>query len=130
MIYRQTINVERIVLSPLDDTKSRRFVELVKFGDIATFGVLLDDGENERFWEFEMLEPSDYERVKMNVFDAIFECDTMNELREALDAIFEDGFEDILIKDGEEDDDYEYEYDDEDDEECDGDCCRCSKYNP
>lgn len=122
MIYRQTINVERIVLSPLDDTNSRRFVELIKFGDIATFGVLLDDSENERFWEFEMLEPSDYERVKMNVFDAIFECDTMYELREALDAIFEDGFEDILIKDEDEDEDY--------DDECDGDCCRCSKYNP
>lgn len=122
MIYRNTINIERISLSPLDNINSTQFVELVKFGDVATFGVLA----NECFWEFDMSEPSDYERVKMNIYDAIFECDTMDELCEALNAIFEDGFATILI----DDEDNENDWVDNDDYEEDGelpecDCCRC-----
>lgn len=109
MIYRQTINIERIALSPLNDTNSTNCVELVKFGDTATFGVFAD----EYFWEFDMSEPSDYERVKMNIYDAIFECDTMKELCEALNAIFEDGFSEILLYD---DDEEEFEDEYEDDE--------------
>lgn len=119
MIYRNTINIERISLSPLDNINSTQFVELIKFGDVATFGVLA----NECYWEFDMSEPSDYERVKMNIYDAIFECDTMNELCEALNAIFEDGFATILI----DDEDNENDLVDDDDDgglpEC--DCYRC-----
>ena len=139
MIYRNTINIERISLSPLDNINSTQFVELVKFGDVATFGVLA----NECFWEFDMSEPSDYERVKMNIYDAIFECDTMDELCEALNAIFEDGFATILVSDEndcEEDDEFYDEEDDaeewEDDKDVDDDdndspycgCLNCRKY--
>ena len=106
MIYRQTINIERIAFSPLNDTNSTNCVELVKFGDTATFGVSMNNDEYEWYWEFDMSEPSDYERVKMNMYDAIFGCDTMEELGEALDAIFEDGFGEILIyEEGKNDDD-------------------------
>ena len=106
MIYRQTINIERIEFSPLNDTNSTNCVELVKFGDTATFSVSMNNDEYEWYWEFDMSEPSDYERVKMNMYDAIFGCDTMEELGEALDAIFEDGFGEILIyEEGKNDDD-------------------------
>ena len=99
MIYCQTINVERIAVHPMDDMGNTQYVELIKYGDIPMFAVYVDDGEEEWYWEFEMSTPSDYERVKMNIFDAIFECDTMLELAEALDDIFEDGFATILIDD-------------------------------
>ena len=136
MIYRQTINVERIVLSPLDNPNSRQFLEFVKHGDEPKFAVFMKDSEGEWFWEFDMSEPSDYERVKMNTYDAIFGCDTMDELGEALDAIYEEGFEEILI-DGDDDCDCDYEYDEEDefdddeeeyDEEIDEDeCANCNR---
>lgn len=115
MIYRQTIHVERIALSPLDDVNSTQFLELIKYGDAAVFGVLV----GECYWEFDMSEPSDYERVKMNIYDAIFECDTMDELCEALNAIFEEEFASILIDDEyevEDDEDEDFDWEDEDDE--------------
>lgn len=99
MIYCQTINKECIAVHPLDDINDTQYVELIKHGNAPMFSVLVDDGDGEWIWEFELLNPSDYERVKMNIFDAIFVCDTMIELAEALDDIFENGFADILIRD-------------------------------
>lgn len=99
MIYCQTINVERIAVHPLNNINNTQYVELMKYGSTPLFAVWMNDGKDDWFWEFEMFNPSDYERVKMNIYDAIFGCDTMLELAEALDAIFEDGFEDILVID-------------------------------
>ena len=114
MRYYQTINVERIAVHPLDDVSSTRYVELMKYGYAPFFAVWVNDGKDNRFWEFEMFTPSDYERVKLNTFDAIFECDTMLELAEALDAVYRNDFEDILIID--------------ECENCDG-CGGCNKRN-
>ena len=113
MIYCQTINKECIAVHPLNNTNETKFVELVKYGDTPMFAVWMNDGEVDWFWEFEMSSPSDYERVKMNIFDAIFKCETMDELAWALNDIFEDEFVDILVID-----------------ECDGcdGCEGCSKY--
>ena len=110
MIYCQTTNKECIAVHPLDDINNTQWVELIKYGDISMFAVYVDDGEDEWFWEFDTANPSDYERVKMNTFDAIFGCDTMQELAEALDDIYSEIFGDILIVD-----------------ECDG-CEGCCKY--
>lgn len=99
MIYCQTINKEYIAVHPLNNANNTQYVELVKYGDVPMFAVWMYDGEDEWFWEFEMFTPSDYERVKMNIFDAIFGCDTMSELAEALDDIFINRFEDILVSD-------------------------------
>lgn len=99
MIYCQTTNVERIAVHPLNNINDTQYVELIKCGDTPLFAVWANDGEDDWFWEFKMLNPSDYERVKMNVFDAIFACDTMFELVEALNAIFENYFANILIAD-------------------------------
>ena len=99
MIYCKTVEVERIAVHPMDNMKNTQFVELVKHGDETVFSVWVDDGKEEWFWEFNMSCPSDYERVKLNVFDAIFECDTMFELAYTLDEIFKDGFQGVLIED-------------------------------
>lgn len=99
MIYCQTNNVERIAVHPLNDIDNTQYVELIKYGNIPMFAVYVDDGEDEWVWEFELVNPSDYERVKMNIFDAIFVCDTMTELASALDAVFDNRFADILLID-------------------------------
>ena len=91
--------MERIAVHPMGDVNNTQYVEFIKYGNTPIFAVCLDDGEDEWLWEFELFNPSDYERVKMSVFGAIFECDTMIELAETLDDIFENGFEDILIVD-------------------------------
>lgn len=106
MIYCETISRECIAIHPLDGTDNTQYVELVKYGNEPKFAVWADDENGAWVWEFDMACPSDYERVKMSIFDAIFECDTMIELIAAFDAIFESDFGDILI-----------------DDEC--DCCGC-----
>ena len=113
MMYCKTNMVEQIAVHPLDDIESTHFVELVRHGDVPILSVWLDDGEEEWEWEFEMFVPADYERIKMNIYDAIFACDTMLELAEALDDIFDDRFADILIVD--------------ECSDCDGCCGDCNK---
>lgn len=112
MIYCKTVEEERIVVHPMNDMRNHQFVELVKYGDENVFSVWVDDGKEEWIWEFYMTCPSDYERVKLSVFDSIYVCDTMLELAHTLDNIFNDGFETILIKD--------------DEDEC--ECCDGCKY--
>lgn len=97
MIYCQTTNEERIAVHPMDNMKDTKFISLTKYGDDLMFLVSMYDGEDEWYWEFDMSCPSDYERVKLNIFDAIFECDTMVELAYTLDEIFKDGFANILV---------------------------------
>lgn len=97
MVYCRTINVERIAVHSMDNLRSTQFVELTKYGDEPTFSVYMYDGEDEWIWEFDMTNPSDYERVKLSIFNAIFECGTMLELAEKIDDVFNDGFETILL---------------------------------
>ena len=99
MIYCKTINVERIAVHPMDDVNNTQFIELTKYGDEPVFSVDVCDGEFQYFWEFDMSEPSDYERVKLCIFDMICNCNTMEELVYTLDVIFRDWFEEILIED-------------------------------
>ena len=113
MIYCQTINEEHIAVHPMDNMKNTQFIYLTKCGNEPMFLVSMNDCEgDEWYWEFDMTCPSDYERVKLNIFNAIFECDTMVELAYTLDEIFKDGFEDILIQ-----------------EECECDCPYCGECN-
>lgn len=141
MIYYQTITKECIAIRPLDEHDTY-FVELMKRGNKPEFAVCIDVGEHEYLWIFDGSNPSDYERVKLNVFDVIFEWDTIHELVDSLDAIFRHDFDNILIEcieyddeDEEEDYDWEEECEDEDEDEdedeeeddnddCNG-CLRC-----
>ena len=101
MIYNGTINIERIVVHPMNDTNNHQIVELTKYSDEPTFSVDLYDGEYNWYWEFDLTNPSDYERVKYCILDAVFVCDIMRELAESLDDIFTDEFADILIEEDE-----------------------------
>ena len=89
MIYRGTINVEQIVVSPMDNINNHQVIELTKYSDEPMFSVNLYDGENDWYWEFAIISPSDYERVKFDIFDTMFDCDTMVELAVELDEILE-----------------------------------------
>lgn len=97
MLYCKTINKEAILVHPMNDVANHQYVELTKYGDEPTFSVYMFDDENEYFWEFDMCNPSDYERVKLCIFDSICECDTMEELGCMLNAIFEEVFGEILL---------------------------------
>lgn len=109
MLYCKTINEENIVVHPLDDVNIYDYVRLMKHGEEPTLTVYICDGKYDWDWCFDISNPSDYERVKLCVFDAICECDTMEELGCMLDAIFREVFDDILIVDV---------------DECE-DCCDC-----
>ena len=98
MIYCKTINVERIAVHPMDDASNTQFIELTKYGDETVFSVDMCDDEFQYFWKFDMSEPSDYERVKLCIFDMICHCNTMKKLVYTLDVVFRDWFEEILIE--------------------------------
>ena len=89
-------------------------IELVKMPDEPTF-IVCSDYDDDWSYEFTLENNSDYERVKFNIMDAIFECNTMDELIGYLSNVFEDGFADILVYN--------------DDCDCDGNCenCNCNE---
>ena len=99
MIYCQTINKECIVVHPLNDVNDTQYIELVKYGDAPILAVWFDNGGREWLWEFDISNSSDYERIKLSIFGVVFDCNTMLELAQTLDEIFNDGFKNILIKD-------------------------------
>ena len=107
MIYKGTYDVEIIEVTPMDDLSEAHYIQMQKSRDDATFSVTCCCDED-WCYEFEY-NKSDYERVKFNVMECIFECETMDELLDTLSEVFEDGFEPL----------------DRDVVECDGDCENC-----
>lgn len=109
MVYCGTGNVERIFVHPMNNLNESHYIDIVTNKDDPTFFVTCCCDED---WVYEFeYNKSDYERVKFNIMEMIFECDTMDELLDALSEVFEDGFEII-------------------DDECDGDCqhCECCEF--
>lgn len=106
MVYHGTDLVEVINVHPIDELSETHCISLVKSADNAKFYVNCCCDED-WVYEFYMLNNSDYERIKFSIMEAIFECDTMDELMERLSDIFEDGFEDIMVNE----------------EHCCGECC-------
>ena len=84
---------------PMDNIDSYECVRLIKYGDETALSVYVYDGKYEWDWAFDISNPSDYERIKLCVFDVICECDTMEELACMMDALFREAFDDILIVD-------------------------------
>lgn len=110
MVFEGINAIERLIVSSVDDV-TMHFITMIKFADTPTFGVACDC-DDEWHYEFYMSNNSDYERVKFNIMEAIFECEDMDSLMRVLSEVFEDGFADILIKD---------------ECDCDGSCenCKC-----
>lgn len=112
MIYCSTGKMERLFIHEIDDMNTSHYIDLIMATDTPTFAVTCCCDED---WIYEFVySASDYERVKYNIMEAIFNCDTMEELLDELTEIFEDGFSDILV-----------DFEPDDDFECDGDCEDC-----
>lgn len=109
MRYGGTENVEMIYFSPMDALNETHFITMQKVFDEPVFCVscCCDD---DWFYAFSFEDNTTYERVKFNIMDAIFNCETTNELLDYLDEVFTEGFDDVLI------------YDDDEDDECCGMC--------
>ena len=99
MLYCKTINEEIIVVQPLDDVENSQCIHLVKHGEEPTLSVYMYDDNYEWDWGFDITVPSDYERIKLCIFEMISECDTMVDLGCTLDSIFREMLDDILIVD-------------------------------
>ena len=98
MVYHGTYVVERIAVRLMSSLNETHFIDLVKDADAPVFYATCCCNED-WFYEFSMSNNSDYERIKHNIMETIFECDTMEELLNTLSEIFEDGFANILVKD-------------------------------
>lgn len=109
MIYHGTDLVEVIQVHPMDAMNETHYINLVKCADEPMFYVNCCCDEDWGY-EFQMNNNSDYERVKLNIFDAIWECEDMDSLMRVLSETFEDGFANILVED-----------------ECNGDCEHCER---
>lgn len=111
MVYYGTNNSELIIFHEPGDSGNKHFIELNKPIDGPTFSVRCCC-DHDWHYEFYLRSNSDYERVKFNIMESVFECETIKDLLDDLSEIFKNGFDDILI---EEDDDWE----------CDGNCDCC-----
>ena len=110
MVYYGTETTERILLHSDCNTEDVHYISMTKLADVPTFVVnCCCDYEWE--YEFYMDNNSDYERVKMMIMDVASEVDDIAELMDVLGGVFEDGFEDILVK-----------------HECNGDCEHCTRH--
>lgn len=115
MVYQGSSFSEVIIVHTFDNPKERYFIELTRIDDEPVLNVDCVVGEQSYFWEFDISRISDYERIKFNILNTVFECDTIYDLMETLEEIFTDGFADIMIGN----------VHDECDVECCGDCASC-----
>ena len=107
MVYHGTNKTEMIWVGPANDLEEMHCIELVESCDEPAFYVTACCNENWT-WKFKMDGVTNYETIKHTIMDAAFECDSMGELLDDLDAIFADNFEDILVEgDNEDEDEYE-----------------------
>ena len=111
MVYYGTDIVESIVFHAAGDSENKHFIMMTKHANVPVFTVECCCN-SEWCYHFRMNHNSDYERVKFNIMKTIFECEDVSELFAALSNMFEDGFEEILMK--------------ENKCNCDGDCERCN----
>lgn len=97
MVYHGTVVSEKIAFHPAGEPSKLHYIELTKSPNEPLFWVSCCCYED-WFYEFSLESHSDYERVKFNIMDAIFECEDMDELLTCLGEVFEDGFANILIE--------------------------------
>jgi hypothetical protein len=97
MVYKGTDNIEIIQVHPMDNLSETHFISLVKPANSPTFYVTCCCNEDWGY-EFYLENNSDYERIKFNIMETIFEAETMNDLLETLSEVFEDGFSDIMVE--------------------------------
>ena len=97
MNYCGTTMCETIFLCNANDIDDEHFIELTKDSDEPVFYVTACCDENWA-WAFYMDGMANYEMIKHTVMDVAFECEDMFELMQALDAIFAEDFNDIVVQ--------------------------------
>lgn len=90
MVYCGTLAKEIIVVHPVED-ETLYVIEMTKSAEEPVFWVSCNY-KKDMVWEFYLENNSDYERVKYDIMDNLFNCDTMDELMNTLAAVFEDDF--------------------------------------
>lgn len=127
MIFCGSYEVENLVVHPSNNLNEAHCIEITKYKDAPIFSVTYccDD---EWIWEF-MYNKTNYEVVKYLIMDSIVECDTMEELIDMLDEVFEIECDHMICEGAE----YDCECCGEEEEEenyfeCDGDCDNCEYY--
>lgn len=97
MRYCGTTAIEIIEMNPMDDLETVHWVALEKAFDDNTFKVYTccDD---DWCYTFMPEDNADYDRIKYNIMNMMFEHETMDELLDALSDLFEGGFGNMLVK--------------------------------
>ena len=111
MVYYGTDTTEYIMFHAAGESDNKHFIAMTKRADMPVLTVSYCCNSEWRY-DFWMENNSDYERIKFNIMETIFECEDMDALLVVLNEIFEDGFADILVK--------------EDKCDCDGNCENCN----
>lgn len=110
MVFRGSSNIESIFFHPAGNNEETHWIDLTITPDESTFMVTCCCGDN---WKYEFIyTKSDYERIKYNIMEVVFEAEDVEQVMEMLSEIFEDGFANILV----------------DNHDCDGDCEHCAEY--
>lgn len=122
MIYCSTGNLERLFFHVNGNLEERHWVDMEMSNCGPTFAVTICCDED-WIWEFKY-DKTNYDLVKHMIMDCIFEAESVGELIDAMDEVFEECFDDIVVNVAElQEDEIEFE--------CDGDCdnCMCSAIN-
>lgn len=108
MIYNGNYEVENIVVhDEVGDSEIAHCISITTGKHEPVFSVTCCC-DPEWIWKF-WYSKSNYELIKFQIMDCIVENETMEELLESLDEVFEEDYNDILF----------------DEDECDGDCENC-----
>ena len=143
MIYCCSGNCERLFMHEKDELDKTHWIDISVGTDAPVFEVTCCCNDD-WVWAF-AYDKTTYDLVKYAIMDCIMACDTVEELIEALDDVFETEFSEVVVDidecdciccgceeecfddddDDDEDDDSEYE----EEFDCDGDCdaCECRK---
>lgn len=117
MILCGVYETEKFVVHPNDAPHTSHYIEITEDKDQPLFYVTncCDDEWSWTFW----YSKTNYEIVKYLIMDCITMCDTMDELIDALDEVFEEECVEMLFNEAElQEEEVEWE--------CDGDCENCS----
>ena len=98
MRYCGTVMKEMILVNPMDNLNETHYIELEKSAEAPVFFVSCCCDPD---WEYTFVMESNsvYERIKYNIMEMMFECETMKELLNALSELFEEGFGEMLVRD-------------------------------
>lgn len=117
MIFCGNVSSEKLVVHPNDNPHSSHYIEITMEKNLPVFNVTCCCGENWewRFW----YDKTSYDVVKHLIMDCIIGCDTMQELIDTMDDVFDANCRDMIF------DADEMDYDPDSIVECDGDCDNC-----